>query len=70
MQTAAAILIDVVLFAAYFFVLSLARPELPKKKRASEDDLTSTWGETLDKEKIQTLFKRSSCRTGVGCLQP
>ena len=24
-------------------MLSLARPELPKKKRASEDDLTSTW---------------------------
>jgi hypothetical protein len=70
LQTLAAITVDVAFIAVVFVAFFFVRPELPKKKRASEDDLTSTWGETLDKEKIQTLFKRSSCRTGVGCLQP
>ena len=42
MQTLAAITVDVAFIAVVFVAFFFVRPELPKKKRASEDDLTST----------------------------
>ncbi len=55
MQTLAAITVDVAFIAVVFVAFFFVRPELPKKKRASEDDLTSTWRHWIKKKSRPSL---------------